>query len=102
MKKSKPDPNLYLLIGLVFVFMHEDKHVSFSAATMNGSRCVGPWRIVHLWLHKESTTGKPQGHAVSNGAYRIRALLFQDKSTLRTMTDEDLSFHRASLCAECA
>ena len=28
--------------------------------------------------------------------------LFEDKSTVRTMTDEDISFHRASLCVECA
>ena len=40
-----------------------------------------------------------------NGATNIGTnftRLFEDKSPIRSMTDEDLDFHRASLCFECA
>ena len=40
-----------------------------------------------------------------NGATNIGTnfgRLFEDKPPIRSMSDEDLAFHRASLCLECA
>ena len=77
-------------------------------------RCLG---ACEPWEEKEAEMGKIRGlrrctqrdcmlplNRDKNGATNIGTnfmRLFEDKTPVRSMSDEDLAFHRASLCLEC-
>ena len=58
-----------------------------------GSAALHPTR-----LHDSSQSGQERASNIGPNFKR----LMEDRAPTRSMTDEDLAFHRASLCLECS